>query len=92
MATKQIKTLNRERGNVKSQVTRLIKHINADSVLTVLLLENMQSKLDALEQTFNDIQNSIEEIDSKSNHDLERETFENLCFEGSSILCSKIQE
>ncbi|XP_076394339.1 uncharacterized protein LOC143265527 [Megachile rotundata] len=92
---KRIKSLTKSRSITKGSVSRLITHLKSKADLTIEALEIRKERLDEYYRTFKEIQCEIEDLAEEAEYEddsnTEREQFDELFFECSDLINSKIQ-
>ncbi|XP_054259720.1 uncharacterized protein LOC128984426 [Macrosteles quadrilineatus] len=81
MTEQQLKTLCQKRGQTKAKLTRFKKYVDAIVDNDLSQLKSRLALFQPLVQEFEQIQGDIELLDSESDHEAERESFENTYFE-----------
>lgn len=86
-----LKSLKRQRGSVKGQVTRLLSAITEDSDMGIDSLETRNVRLRELLDSFSDYQLAIELDNDDPDHEIQREAFERQYFEVADLINARLR-
>ncbi|XP_025833280.1 uncharacterized protein LOC112905329 [Agrilus planipennis] len=92
MTTESLKSLTKQRGVAKGQITRLQTFLNSQENFTLSVLEFRKLKLEEYYNNWCDLQSQIECLDDNVEYDKDREEIENVYYVCADLISNQIEK